>query len=465
MKKRSIRFKLTLWFSLAQIAVVAITLAAVLGASQTVLRSTVRNYLIGTVEENVDSIDYISAKEDLPDYIYVPYHDGYLKIDPGYVDVVNDVETALYSKDGTMLYGSNPLAIQTEGTAFSESYTWSLKVDGVRYDLYDRKVNLENLPDGELWVRGVVPETRNTAQLNEIARLSALLLPLLLLLSLLSGWFLADRLLAPVRKIQQTAEQIAEDNDLTRRIETVTTGDEVGKLATVFNRMLDRLQHSFDSERQFTSDASHELRTPTSVILAQTDYILEKDRPAEDYKEALEVVQKQGRKMNTLIADMLDYTRMDQGAERYPFETVDLSALTAETADQMALLGTRGIQLTSDVDDGVMVNGNALLLSRMLQNLISNAYRYGKDNGHIAVSLKQGPGDVQLAVSDDGIGIPTAEQIRIFDRFYRADSSRSTEGTGLGLSMVKRIAELHGATLELESEEGVGSTFRVYFKK
>ena len=241
--------------------------------------------------------------------------------------------------------------------------------------------------------------------------------------------------------------------------------DEVGKLATVFNRMLDRLQHSFDSERQFTSDASHELRTPTSVILAQTDYILEKDRPAEEYKEALEVVQKQGRKMNTLIADMLDYTRMDQGAERYPFETVDLSALTAETADQMALLGTRGIQLTSDVDDGVMVNGNALLLSRLLQNLISNAYRYGKDDGHIAVSLKQGPGDVQLAVSDDGIGIPTAEQIRIFDRFYRADSSRSTEGTGLGLSMVKRIAELHGATLELESEEGVGSTFRVFFKK
>ena len=169
--------------------------------------------------------------------------------------------------------------------------------------------------------------------------------------------------------------------------------------------------------------------------------------------------------MNTLIADMLDYTRMDQGAERYPFETVDLSALTAETADQMALLGTRGIQLTSDVDDGVMVNGNALLLSRLLQNLISNAYRYGKDDGHIAVSLKQGPDDVQLAVSDDGIGIPTAEQIRIFDRFYRADSSRSTEGTGLGLSMVKRIAELHGATLELESEEGVGSTFRVFFKK
>ena len=92
MKKRSIRFKLTLWFSLAQIAVVAITLAAVLGASQTVLRSTVRNYLIGTVEENVDSIDYVSAKEDLPDYIYVPYHDGYLKIDPGYMNVVNDVE-------------------------------------------------------------------------------------------------------------------------------------------------------------------------------------------------------------------------------------------------------------------------------------------------------------------------------------------------------------------------------------
>lgn len=464
MKHKSIRFKLTLWFSLVQIFVVAVTLIAIFGASQTVLRGTVRDYLIGTVEENVDNIRFVSAEGDSQTNVYIPFSDGYLQIDRDYMDVIHDVETALYTKDGTMLYGSNPLAIQTSDQAFTESYLWRMKVDGVRYDLYDRKVNLEGATE-ELWIRGVVPETENTAQLRSIAGLTAALLPLLILLTVLLSYLLADRLLAPIKKIEETAEHITEENDLSKRIEMVERDDEIGRLARVFNRMLDRLEHSFETERQFTSDASHELRTPTAVILTQSDYILEKDRPPDEYKEALQVIQKQGNRMNVLIADMLDYTRMEQSAERYPFEPVDLTELVRETAGQMALLETNGITLEVDADDGVTVPGNPLLLSRLLQNLISNAYRYGNPDGHIAVTLKETDPAVVLSVADDGIGISKEEQEKIFDRFYRADSSRSIQGTGLGLPMVKRIAELHGATLELDSEPGNGSTFRILFEK
>lgn len=464
MKHKSIRFKLTLWFSLVQIFVVAVTLIAIFGASQTVLRGTVRDYLIGTVEENVDNIRFVSAEGDSQTNVYIPFSDGYLQIDRDYMDVIHDVETALYTKDGTMLYGSNPLAIQTSDQAFTESYLWRMKVDGVRYDLYDRKVNLEGATE-ELWIRGVVPETENTAQLRSIAGLTAALLPLLILLTVLLSYLLADRLLAPIKKIEETAEHITEENDLSKRIEMVERDDEIGRLARVFNRMLDRLEHSFETERQFTSDASHELRTPTAVILTQSDYILEKDRTPDEYKEALQVIQKQGNRMNVLIADMLDYTRMEQSAERYPFGPVDLTELVRETAGQMALLETNGITLEVDADDGVTVPGNPLLLSRLLQNLISNAYRYGNPDGHIAVTLKETDPAVVLSVADDGIGISKEEQEKIFDRFYRADSSRSIQGTGLGLPMVKRIAELHGATLELDSEPGNGSTFRILFEK
>lgn len=462
MKNRSIRFKLTLWFTLAQIAVVAITLLAVLGTSQMVLRGTIRDYLIGTVEENVDNIKFAAEEGGSPVSVYIPYKDGYLVVDADYMEVINDVHTALYTKDGTMLYGANPLSHQTANLPFEESHTWNMKVDGIRYDLYDRKVNLEGA-DGDLWIRGIVPETESATQLKTIARILAGLLPFLILLTVLFAYFLADRLLAPIKKIEETATRITDEHDWGQRIEAVNKDDEVGRLAKAFNRMMDRLEHSYESERQFTSDASHELRTPTSVILAQTDYTLEKDRTPEEYKEALEVVQKQGNRMNTLIGDMLDYTRMEQSAERYPFDTVDLSELVSETAGQMAMLRTNGITLHQDIAGDVSLKGNPLLLSRLLQNLISNAYRYGRENGRIDVSLKEENGHAVLTVADDGIGIAKAEQEKIFDRFYRSDASRTVQGTGLGLSMVKRIAEMHGARVELESEEGAGSIFRIVF--
>ena len=248
-----------------------------------------------------------------------------------------------------------------------------------------------------------------------------------------------------------------------RRIETEESDDELGRLARVFNRMLDRLERSFEAERRFTADASHELRTPTAVILAQTEYSLERDRSPGEYREALRTVQKQGRRMSTLIDDMLDYTRLEQSPERYPFAVLDLSRLTQEAAEEFAMLGVRGIAIHTEVEPDVYVSGSAMLLSRLLRNLLSNAVRYGKENGCVQIGLRSAEGKAILSVRDDGIGVAPEERERIFERFYRSDSSRSVQGTGLGLPMVRRIAQLHGGTVELESEVGRGSTFRVVF--
>ena len=363
-----------------------------------------------------------------------------------------------------MLYGENPLARETDALPFSASHTWSQPIDRIRYIFYDRKLNIA-LSDGtELWLRGVVPETENVQQLQDIMGTLNTVIPIIGAIAVLAGWFLVGRLLSPLRKIEEAASRISRGTDLKERIDLGDGEDELHKLADAFNRMFDRLDHAFETERRFTSDASHELRTPMSVIMAQCEVALEEPVSDEEYRGALRTIRRQGARMNGLINDMLDYTRLDQSAERYPLTEQDLSEIVSETSDNMGLLHTNDISLTAEVESGILISGNHQLLVRMLQNLISNAYRYGKKGGLIEVRLRRIGGRAELTVRDDGIGIAEEDQKKIFDRFYRGDASRSVQGTGLGLSMVQKIAELHKAEISVQSRPDEGSTFRVIFR-
>lgn len=464
MRNKSIRFKIMIGFTIMLLITAGLTFLISRFASSVVLRGTIRNYLIGMVEENTNKIAYVEPKEKPEATVgsmFIEYGDGYLQIDNDFLDKINDVHAALYESDGSMIYGENPLEKHINDTGFAASRIWSIKVNGEQYDIYDRQLNIET-PDGStLWIRGILSRTNSVAQLNEMTRISLIAIPVLLLLCLVMAYFLIDKLFAPLRNIERTAEQISEGYDLKRRIEVKNTQDEVGHLAVMFNGMLDRLERAFNSERQFTSDASHELRTPTAVIMTQAEYTLEKERSVEEYIDAMEVIHKQSHRMNDLLGDMLDYTRMDQKSDRYEMEKLDISRLVTEISDQMTLLGEKNIHLTVNVEPWLKVNGNEVLLTRMLQNLISNAYRYGVQDGNIRVKLDKVGEDAELAIIDDGIGISKEDQEKIFDRFFQSDSSRSIQGTGLGLSMVKKIVELHKGEIEVESEEKQGSIFRV----
>ena len=462
----SIRLKLTLWFSLMLLAITGVTFFSLRAASGTVLRSTLRDYLIGTVEENVGKITYVtSPSADRDQSLYLVWGEGFLQIDLDFMQVVNDVRTALYTEEGELLYGENPLARHTQELPFTETRVFRLRVEGSRYDLYDRKLPLA-LPDGSsLWIRGVVSETRSDRQLSDITRLSLILLPLLILAALAAAYFLIQKSLQPLRQMEEAAGRISRGEDLKERVARSPGENEVTHLADSFNHMLDRLESSFEHERRFTSDASHELRTPTSVILAQSDYSLERERTPEEYKEALTVIRKQARRMRSLIGDMLSYTRMEQRPEQYEKLPLDFSALVRETAEQMAQIETDRIALSCDIEEDLTLQGNAGLLTRLLQNLIGNAYRYGRDGGHIRVGLSRAGEDLLLTVADDGRGISQEDLPHIFERFYRGDASRTEQGTGLGLSMVERIAKLHGGEIHVESEVGKGSEFKILFKK
>lgn len=467
MKHLSIRLKITLWFSAALIIIVSFTYILVLTVSNQILQKTIRDNLIETVENNMDEIEFYNSMEDINsnndvDH-YMEYIDGYLEIDDDFLNQVNEVYTALYKEDHTLVYGENPISQATTDYKFTDAQIQKLKVDGTIYYIFDRKLISEGLEG--LWLRGVVSETQGAVQMSAITHISLIILPLLVLLAVIGGYLLAGKTLKPIRKISDTATQIGKSGDLKKRIELGEGNDELHQLADSFNNMFQHLEEAFDAERQFTSDASHELRTPMSVITAQCEFSLEKPRSQEEYEKALQVIMRQSRKMSKLINDMLDFTRLEMRSESYVRKSINLTELVSSVCYDMSIIKEKNITLKNEVENDVIFYGNHELLVRLLTNLITNAYRYGNENGNIFVCLRTREHEIILSVSDDGIGIPKEEQQNIFRRFYQADSSRSGTGTGLGLSMVYEIAQFHNGEIHVESEPGRGSTFTLILSK
>ncbi len=461
MKNLSIRLKITLWFAVALFVIVAITYVVILTVSNQVIQKTIRDTLLHTVEDNVDEVEFYTdiSQVDIANSVdhFIMYNSGYLEVDDDFLDEVNDVYTALYLSDGTLMYGENPLAVALADLEFSDSEIRERTVNGELYYILDRHLTQKGLED--LWLRGVVSEHQGEVQMHEISTLSLIILPIILIAAVLGGYFIAKRMLMPIKQITNAAENISRGGDLKKRIELDSGKDELHQLADSFNNMIARLDESFEAERQFTSDVSHELRTPMSVIMAQCEYTLDEERTPQEYERALRLIRRQGRKMTKLINDMLDFVRLERRGTNYQIEKLNLSALVNSVCEDMSLIRERGISLEHEVEDEIWVDGNPALLSRLLSNLISNAYRYGKDDGHIKARLKKSQDEVTLSVSDDGIGISREDKEKIFRRFYQADSSRTGSGTGLGLSMVKEIASFHGGSMSVESEPGKGSEF------
>ncbi len=464
MKNLSIRFKITLWFAIALIIVVSLTYTVIFSVSNQVFQKTIKDSLIETVENNIDEVEYFSYidEEDLLDDVdhFISYGNGFLEIDDDFLDVVNQVYTALYDNSLSLLYGENPIARGITLVNLKDSVVQTTTVDDVTYYIFDRALTQAGLEG--LWLRGVVAETQGKEEMSSISRLSLILLPFLVVFAVIGGYLIAGRTLKPIKQISEAASLIGKGDDLKRRIIIGEGTDELHQLADNFNEMFARLESSFDKEQQFTSDASHELRTPMSVIMAQCEYTLERERTAEEYEAALSVIQRQARRMSGLINDMLDFTRLNMKTDRYPLERFDLSESVTSLCSDMALIQENNITIHyGNIEKGIIYVGNKTLLNRALTNLISNAFRYGKVNGHIDVTLKRTDTSVIISVQDDGLGIAEEEQDKVFRRFYQGDNSRSGLGTGLGLSMADEIVRFHGGRIQLESKKNQGSTFTI----
>ena len=225
--------------------------------------------------------------------------------------------------------------------------------------------------------------------------------------------------------------------------------------------MLEELEEAFKREQQFTSDVSHELRTPVTVILAQCESMLQDPEIEEKQKVQVEIIEKKARAMARMISQLLLLSRADQGRQQIQKERLNLSELTQMAAEEQEVLAEeKDIRILTDIQPDIYAQADESLYIRMLDNLISNAVSYGRKGGYVKVLLCEEGNMVRGAVEDDGIGIPGESLEKIWERFYRVDTSRTgQEHSGLGLSMVKWIVQAHGGEITVESREGKGSRF------
>ncbi|MBE6785610.1 MAG: HAMP domain-containing histidine kinase [Ruminococcaceae bacterium] len=321
----------------------------------------------------------------------------------------------------------------------------------------------------DIWVRGIVQANDADSVWSILAQLAAILLPLLLIVCSVVGRIITKKALAPVGLLRDAVEEIHSGKDLTKRVTVADAHADplLSSLADKFNEMFSRLQLSFESERQFSGDVSHELRTPTAVILAECEYQLSREELDEEDKEGFEGIQKQAESMKKLISQLLEMTKMEQSEGQLSFEREDFGLLVNAVCDDLKAVDTKNITLTADVDEGIFMDMDVLLLTRLVTNLVSNSFTYTNEGGSIRVSLKADGEKIRLSVADNGVGIAKEHLQKIWNRFYRVDKARSREEgcSGLGLAMVRQIALLHGGEVSLESEVGKGSTFSVVFDK
>jgi heavy metal sensor kinase len=301
------------------------------------------------------------------------------------------------------------------------------------------------------------------AELAVVRRAIFIGLPLVLGLAGFGGYLLATRTLRPLASMAEQAHRITGTN-LETRIQVENAASELAVLVDSFNELLSRLDHSFDTMRRFVADASHELRTPISVIRGEADVALSQQRGNGEYRESLGIVLDESKRLSRLVDDLLNLARADAGHVKLQTQDFYLNELLTDCCRSVqGLAGTRQLTLECRADGDLQFTGDEQLLRRLVINLLDNAIRYTPAGGRVTASLEAGPENVSLRVSDTGIGIAPGDAARVFERFYRADEARSRQdgGFGLGLAIVKWIADSHHGTVNCSSKRGSGSCFTV----
>ena len=432
-RKVSLTFKITLWYT---------TFIVLLIGSLIVGTFLVRDSVVGKNSEKrlIEEVTEISTGRDK----FTPFEDG--------------VTLSVYDKDGNLVAGAVPRNFKVND--FSLGVISEYKdVTNNKYLYYDLETSSARLGNGK-YVRGVIQITNNINSwiLPLIISIGS---PFVIIVIMYGGYLIIRSSLKPVRDMTETADAIAKSNDLSKRITIKDGADEVHKLGKVFNEMLETLENSSKRERQFSSDVSHELRTPISVIMAESEYGAKYTDSVEDAKESFDVIERQSKRMTSMINQILELARLDSRLE-IPKEELNLSDRIKYTLeDYKILFDNRNIKLSLNIEENIIVNANDALIMRMIDNLLSNALKYTQTEVKVCLAKRN---RIILEVTDDGIGINDNEKKHIWDRFYKVDKSRTTtedNSSGLGLSITKKIVELHNGKIAVLDNKPKGTKFVV----
>lgn len=442
MKKISVKLRITLWLTLMMLLLSGILLFFMLSVSSAVVDRTAREQLSQTMQRNLTQVDFKDNALDLGQDFHF-YQSG--------------VSTLIYNKNQALLAGQVPVSFKVD-EPFQNGMIRMVNTEDTRFLVLD--FWLPQTWETGLWVRGVMEAPDSSQTVRNFLRVALLAMPTFIALAALGGYLILRGAFRPLDRIIATAKAINEAKDLSQRIGLPPDRDEFSRLAGTFDELFRRLERSFEAEKQFTADASHELRTPVSVIKSACEYSRKYAETEEERQESLDTIQRQADKMTHLISQLLSMTRLEQGTEQARFETVNLGSLTRDLCRERNYDAQR---LILEIQEDVTAKGDPALLSRLIENLIDNAFKYGRPDGRVWVSVSRRDGELLLNVRDNGVGIPPEEQEKIWNRFYQVDASRSGAcGAGLGLSMVRQIAQLHSGTMTLESVPDVGSSFTLH---
>jgi heavy metal sensor kinase len=283
-----------------------------------------------------------------------------------------------------------------------------------------------------------------------------------LVIGLAGGAVISGFAVRPIKSMSVTAGSISATK-LSERIDARRVPTEMKELASVLNRMFERLQIAFQQQARFTADASHELRTPLSVVLSHTELALSRDRTAEEYRKTIETCHNAAARMKTLVESLLLLSHADVGELALQPVPMDLSDVVRDQVELLHMLAEkRSITLATQLQNVTLI-GDPMRLGQVVANLLGNAIRYNVDGGSIAVTTEIILEDAVLTVADTGAGISDEDQKHVFDRFFRADKARTRDagGSGLGLAICRSIVEAHGGSIDITSKLGVGTTFTV----
>ena len=429
-----VSIRVTVWFSSVIVILFLIILSSLILIEDKVVNDLSQKELVEAVEEIYEDPEKF---ENFNDGIY------YIK----------------YNEQNEIIAGKFPKDFDI-ALAFSIEDINIYQVENKKFLYYDTR-----LQDEDDWIRGIYPLGKVQKEIETLWNIAIALSVLFLIFVVIVGYRIIKNAFKPVKQISDTALKIKRSKDFSNRIKLEDSNDdEIHKMASTFNEMLDTVEEVFIHEKQFSSDVSHELRTPITVILAQSDYALQYSDTFEEAKESLEVINRHAKRMTNLINQIMELSKLERQKE-IEKEKINLSNIVLQLLeDYKPLLESKNLNLIYNVEKDIRIQGNKIMLERVFLNILMNAVKFTKTN--IEVSLTREGKTAVLKIRDDGIGISEENKKFIWERFFQVNDSRNKEenkGSGLGLSMVKKIVDLHSATIDLESELEQGTCFTIKF--
>lgn len=457
MRRLSIGMRLTLWY----VAIFAVG-ELIFGASMFLI---LRHNLYDLVDDGVES-----QIEDLKNFLLAQQTDATPAKLREEMAAIYDHEHAgdfleVHDQSGELIYRSSFLQthelVLLQPDQINRPLLRTRRINGEHFRFAFEKLNV----DGRVYTLEMGASADDAFETLQLFRSYLLIFaPLLLLVSAGVGYWMSRKALAPVDALVRTARDISGTN-LNRRLQTLKTGDELQRLTDTLNEMLDRIESAFQKITQFTADASHELRTPVSLIRTEAELALRRSRTEAEYKESLLQILQEAERTTLLIEQLLELARSDSGRGSLIMQAVDLpEVLRSVVSSWQQVAAARNLQFSTDIYKlDVSVMGEPNLLRRLADILLDNAFKYTPSPGSVRLALEVREETAVILVRDSGMGIAQEEQEKIFERFYRIDKARSRGegGVGLGLAIAEWIVLQHRGAISVESRPGEGATFRV----